>query len=278
MAQRTRKNKGKKEKEEKSSPNTMVLVLGGVGVLAVAILVWNIVSTATDQTVRSPVDIEYESPAELLAMAEPVVRGDLDAPITLMDFSDYSCNACQAFTMQSKPTLDRAYVDRGLMRFEYYDFPTGMFPNSFTAARAARCAGDQDGYWPFHDLLFQRQTTWGTQADPNRTFEGYAEEVGIDVGEFRSCLRSDRHAEVVTANLELARQLGVAGTPTLMLNTGEGTPVRIPDWRDMQQMRDQIDSALERRGHTPPGAASSQDEDEDDDEGASIIPDGGEGL
>lgn len=267
MAQRTRKNKGNKAEQEKSSPNTMMLVLGGVAVLAVAILIWNVVSTATDQTVRSPVEIEYDSPAELLQMAEPAVRGSADAPITMMDFSDYSCPSCQAFTMQSKPTLMRAYVDRGLMQFQYYDFPTGMFANSFTAARAARCAGDQDAYWPYHDVLFQRQSNWGTQADPNRTFEGYAQDLGLDQSAFRSCLRSDAHAEVVTANLELARQLGVAGTPTLLLNTGEGTPTRVPDWRQMDQMRSLIDAAIERAGHTPPGsepAAGQDDSDEGD--------------
>lgn len=266
MAQRTRKNKGKEAVQKKSGPSTMTLVLGAVGVLAVGLLVWNIVSTATDETARSPVELEYESPAELLAMAQPAVRGDPDAPVTLMDFSDYSCSACQQFTLRLKPTLDRQYVSPGYMQFAYYDFPTGMFPNSFTASRAARCAGDQNAYWPFHDRLFQMQSSWSTQADPVGTFEDYAEELGLDSGQFESCLRSDMHAEVVSANLELGRQLGVGGTPTIMLNTGEGSPVRVQDWTQTASVQALIDDVLARAGVNPGAEEGAPEGDADGDD------------
>ncbi len=251
MAQRTRKSKrGKQAVQEKQGPSTMVLVLGGVAVLALAVVIWNVVSGVTDRTVRSHVEIDFDSPGELLEMATPVVRGDPDAPITLMDFSDYSCPACRDFASRVKPTLNRVYVDTGLLRFEYYDFPPpGMFPNSYTASRAARCAGDQDAYWAFHDRLYQNQSRWSTLSDPVRTFEGYAEEIGVDRGDFRDCLRGDRHAETVTANFMLGQQLGVTGTPTVMLNTGEGAPVRINQWNDVDAVRSAIDAALERGGH-----------------------------
>lgn len=251
MSQRTRKAKGKRaDQPGQGSPNTMVMVLVGVGVLALAILAWNIISTATDETARAHVEIDYDSPAELLALAEPAGRGDPDAPIVMMDFSDYSCQFCAEFATRVKPTLMREYVDSGLMRFEYYDFPVeNIFPNSVTAARAARCAGDQDGYWAYHDHLFQNQAQWSTQSDPVRTLEGYAEELGFDGDDFESCLRSDRHAEAVTANFRLGEQLGVGGTPTVMLNTGEGAPIRVNDWRQLPTVRGMIDDALERGGH-----------------------------
>jgi protein-disulfide isomerase len=232
------------------------LVLGGVALVAAAIVIWNVLSTATDRTVRSPVAIEDQSPENLLRLATPVERGSPDTPVIVMDFSDYSCPACRQFATLVKPTLDAEYVDAGLIRFQYYDFPiVTNFPNSFLAARAARCAADQDAYWPFHDQLYRAQDAWSRQADAAPSFEDYAQQLGLDRGEFRSCLRSDRHAEAVSANLLLGRELGVGATPTIFLNTGEGRAQRIEGWGNTAQVRALIDEALVRLGVEPPDDA-----------------------
>jgi len=175
--------------------------------------------------------------------------GDPEAPLAILDFSDYSCPSCRQFTSTVKPFLDQGYVQQGLARFQYYDFPLPGFPNSFLAARAARCAGDQDAYWPFHDELFRNQPSWSIMADPVSTFEGYAGNLGLDRGAFRSCLRSDRHADVVTANRDLGRELGVQGTPSIFVNTGEGRAVRVEDWGNTAAVRQVLDEALARMGH-----------------------------
>jgi protein-disulfide isomerase len=101
-----------------------------------------------------------------------------------------------------------------------------MHPHAFLAARAARCAGDQDRYWPYHDALFQNQGSWTfITAPPARQFVSYAEGLGLDGAEFESCLRSDRHAEVVTANLYLAMELNLPGTPSILM---QGPNDRLP--------------------------------------------------
>src|SRR5690606_31043959 len=87
------------------------------------------------------------------------------------------------------------------------------------AARAARCAGDQGRYWEYHDALYARQARWsGRSSTPLNDFEEYAAELGLDRAAFSACLRSDRHAEVVTANIMLGERLGVRGTPTVIVN------------------------------------------------------------
>lgn len=223
-------------------------ILIGVGVLAVGLVVWNVVSGAGSQGAREPVDLEYESPEELVTMAQGIPRGNPDAPLTLMDFSDYQCPSCAAFTFRAKPLLELEYIEEGELRFVYYDFPlVATHRNAFLAARAARCAGDQDGYWDYHDILFREQSRWAGQSDPFSSFVDYAEEIGVDRGDFRSCLGSDRHADVVTANMRLGEQLGVGGTPTLFLDTGEGRGQRIEGW-DPDQLQATIDEALERVG------------------------------
>lgn len=253
MSKRTRQSKGRvKEVQAKnSSSGTMTWILGGVVVVALLVVGWNLFTSVTDQTVRAPLELPALSPQELSELAQPVVMGDPGAPLTVMDFSDYSCPSCRQFASAVKPLLDASYVQQGLARFAYYDFPLPGFPNSFLAARAARCAGDQDRYWSFHDELFRNQPQWSVMADPVPTFEGYAESLGLDRGDFRSCLRSDRHAETVTANRDLGRQLGVGGTPTIYVNTGEGRALQVEQWGNMAEVRRVLDEALVRLGHAP---------------------------
>jgi protein-disulfide isomerase len=232
----------------RSSRGRLNVVLIGVGVLALLIVVWNLVFSTGGQGARQPVEIAYGSTEELVEMAQGVELGNPDAPVTIMDFSDYQCPSCQAFATQVKPFLQMDFIDEGLANFVYYDFSLPQFPHSFLAARAARCAGDQDRYWPYHDRLFQSQREWSGQSDPFSTFVGYAEDLALDRGEFRSCLGSDRHAETVSANIELGRRLGVSGTPTIFLDTGEGRGERVQDW-SAGQLRPQIREALSRLGY-----------------------------
>jgi protein-disulfide isomerase len=237
-------------------PSPVTLVLIGVAVVAVLIVGWNVFSTATDQAARVPVVIEDQSPENLLRLAVPVERGEASTPIVVMDFSDYSCPACRQFATQVKPIIDAQYVEAGLVRFQYYDYPiVTNFPNSFLAARAARCADDQGAYWAYHDQLFRAQEAWSRQADAAPSFEEYANQLGLDRGDFRSCLRSDRHAETVSANMLLGQELGVSGTPTIFLNTGEGRARRIQEWSNASQLGALIDEAIQRLGVTPAGGA-----------------------
>lgn len=249
MSERKKKTAGRgQEREAKAGPSPVALGLVAVAVLAGAVLAWNLVSGLTDQTARTPVPLEDTSAENLLRLAVPAEKGEGDTPIIIMDFSDYSCPACRQFAAAVKPFIDDPYVEQGLVRLQYFDFVTGNFPNSFVAARAARCAGDQGEYWAFHDLLFRGQDEWARQADPVGRFEEYASRIGLDRGDFRRCLRSDRHAEAVTANTLLARQLGVNATPTVFLNTGEGQGRRIEQWNNAQQIMALLDEAIERLG------------------------------
>lgn len=244
--------------KEKSS-RTLYWVLIAVGGVALAVVVGNLIFGATAQGTRAPVEISYGSSEELLEMAQGVMLGDADAPVTIMDFSDYQCPACRAFATQSKPFLQMEFIEQGQVNLVFYDFPLPTFPHSFLAARAARCAGDQGGYWAFHDQLFRAQPEWSGRSDPFSTFVGYAESLGLDRSEFRSCLASDRHAEVVSANIELGRRLNVTGTPTIFLDTGEGRGDRVQNWAPAD-LRPRIQEALARLGHGTDDDDTAQEE------------------
>lgn len=246
---RQRRQQGRSGGGGGSSSSLFSRVLIAVAVVAGALVVWNVVFTTAGDGARVPIPVEFASTAELVEVAQGVSRGDPDAPITLMDFSDYQCPSCATFTFQAKPFLETDYIEEGLLQFVYYDFPivTGH-RNAFFAARAARCAGDQDAYWPYHDRLFAQQPQWSGQSDPYSSFVDYAAELGLDRGSFRDCLGSDRHAELVSANMLLGQRLGVTGTPNLFLDTGDGRGQRVEDWSP-GVLRPMLDSILAEMGY-----------------------------
>lgn len=239
-----------------SSSNSVAWILGGVALLAVLIVAWRWYSSFTDKTARGSVPVEYESPQQLIEMAQGVSEGNPDAPVTLMEFGDYQCPACQNFFRQADPLLKTAYIDPGRIHFMFYDFPLeDAHPNAFLAARAARCAGDQDAYWQFHDTLYQNQVLWSNQADPSGAFAGYAGDLGLDQDAFRACLNSDRYVQLISASQLLAVQLGAQSTPTVILYDGSGVPVRVDNWST--DLRPKLDSLLALAGDTLPATAGA---------------------
>lgn len=197
-------------------------ILGIVAVIGVGIVAWSVGSQAMGTAATQPVDVEgLDDMATLVELARGVTEGDANAPITIMEFADYSCPACGQFALVTKPQVLKQYIETGKAKFVYQDFPlTSIHPHSFLAARAARCAEDQEKFWDYQDLLFRHQSEWATKSSVNGDLKNFAEQGGLDVDAFESCLNSEAHADVVSANLRLATELGINSTPTIMVSAG----------------------------------------------------------
>ncbi len=235
-----------------NSPFKWLLI--AVAVLGVAGIGYSIWSGKAGGAVTGPVSIENVDPTAIAERAQPVVKGPADAAVQIVEFADYQCPGCGHFATNVSRVLRAEYVDSGRVRFEYYDYPIySAHPHAFLAARAARCAGDQDRYWEMHDMLYARQQEWSrNRTPPIERFSGYAQAVGADVADFDECLGSDRHAETVTANGLLGDQLGIRSTPTIFINgrnVGEA-------WSDVAAMRRLVDQAL---AGAPANAAPATD-------------------
>jgi len=220
----------------------VVVALLAVGAAAFAV---NMNSGAAAGAALQPIEFEgMDDNAQLARIAQPVVEGNANASISIIEFGDYGCPACGSFWAQVKPQIELAYGANEDVAFVFYDYPAGSSPHSFVVARAARCAGDQGKFWEYHGALFENQTEWRLAANtPMAALEGYAADLGLDTGDFGACLNGDRHAEVVSANFLLGRNLGVTGTPYIIVSDNSGTPVRIASNR-FEEIRAAVDAAL----------------------------------
>ena len=107
------------------------------------------------------------------------VRGNPDAPVTMVEYSDFTCGFCLKFFKETWPRLQARYVDTGKVRFLYKDYPRADQGPGVTAAVAARCAGDQGAYWPMHDRLFAERAKLGEDV-----FFQHAKSLGLDHASF----------------------------------------------------------------------------------------------
>jgi protein-disulfide isomerase len=209
-----------------------------------------LIGCGTSEVAVDPVEFEgMDDPQTVVGLADGVVLGSEDAPITIAEFGDYQCPGCGAFAATVKPQIDLAYLQTGQAQFVFYDFPLiTIHPHAFLASRAARCALDQDRFWEYHDALFRNQSVWSrSQPAPLGLFEDYGGEVGLEPAAFRACLRSDQHAITVTANLQLGILLGVTGTPTVLVSEGDGGFQRLPD-NSFAGIRSVVDGMLGAAG------------------------------
>jgi protein-disulfide isomerase len=161
--------------------------------------------------------------------------GPPDAPVTIVEFSDFQCPHCRTVQATLK-TLRRQYA--GKVRLVHRDFPVPqLHPGAVAAAEAARCAGEQGQFWPYQDALY---------ANPAKHAEAnlvrYAEDLGLDSTRFEECVRQRRYASAVARGVTDGRNVGVTGTPTFFVN---GIP--LIGARPASEFAELIDAELNRR-------------------------------
>ncbi len=145
--------------------------------------------------------------------------GEADAPVTIVEYTDFQCPFCGRHFQQTFPFIKENYVDEGLVRYVFKDFPlTSIHPQAVGAAMAARCAGDQGAYLEMHDALFAAQGEWSGQGNATALFAGYAGQLGLDTAVFTACMESNKYETAVAADLEEGVNLGVRGTPAFFIN------------------------------------------------------------
>lgn len=173
---------------------------------------------------------DYE--AETAAANQPVIvtgdysdddafLGDKDAPVTIVEFSDYQCPFCRSFYNGAYQEIKEKYVNTGKVKIVFRDFPLSFHEDAKPAALAAECAREQGGdkvYFQMHDKIFEGQVGGGTVAIPDSALEGYAQDLGLDMTQFNSCVANEKYADEIAADAEAGKKAGVSGTPAFLVN------------------------------------------------------------
>ncbi len=143
--------------------------------------------------------------------------GEQNAPITVVEYGDFQCPFCGKFFKETESVLRENYIKTGKVKFIYRDFAF-LGQESFWAANAARCAGEQGKFWEYHDYLYGNQRGENQGAFSKSNLKSFAAALGLDKEKFNACLDSDRYLEEIKKETKAGGEAGVQGTPANFVN------------------------------------------------------------
>jgi protein-disulfide isomerase len=201
---------------------SVLTVLAFAAGVLLGYVVWGVNSASGAETAQTA-DQPSGAPVQGPAAEQPEVRrydipvgnsyaiGPADAPITIVEFSDYQCPFCRRWHDEVYEPLLAAYP--GKIRLVYRHFPlTSIHPDAMSAAEAAMCAGEQDAFWPFHEKLFSSELLGNT------TYVQYAQDLGLHMANFEACLGDHKYQTAIQEDTDFAINLGIRSTPTFFIN------------------------------------------------------------
>lgn len=146
------------------------------------------------------------------------VLGSETAPVTITEYADYQCPACQSFEMVEFPYVKERLIQTGKLRYVYRDFPLDQ-PHRWSrlAAHSAACANEQNKFWEQHEALYRTQGDWSPSGDAGGFFRNLAQQSGLDVGKYDACMKSLKYAGRIQASLDEGIRLGVNSTPSFRI-------------------------------------------------------------
>ncbi len=170
---------------------------------------------------------------------DDAVKGDKNAPITIVEWSDYECPFCARFFKDTYGQINEQYIKTGKVKLVFRDFPLSFHVQAQKAAEAAECAGDQGKYYEMHDLLFAKGVTGGVPV-----FKTFAKDLKLDSAKFDKCLDDGTHASEVSKDMDDGAAAGIQGTPGFVIGTSNGKGIPISGAQPFAVFKQVIDAAL----------------------------------
>ncbi|MCC6318993.1 MAG: thioredoxin domain-containing protein [Gemmatimonadaceae bacterium] len=172
------------------------------------------------------VDLPAQAPGgQQKALPDPrVTRADLaridgkpEAKLWILVVSDFQCPFCKEYHEKTEKQVHKEFVETGIARLAYINYPLKIHKNAVPAAEAAMCGGAQDKFWPFHDRLFATVGTWGNLASPSAAFEGIAAELKLNVPIWKKCVADHVMVPMIQADYQRGSSAGASSTPTFLI-------------------------------------------------------------
>ena len=190
--------------DRKNAAGKIYIVLTGITLIVAAFYAGYLFGSRPTTPPVVKVDVSISDDASL---------GDANAPVTIIEFSDYECPFCFRHAKQTFPLIKEDFIDTGKVRYVFRDFPLSNHPNAQKAAEAAECAGEQGKYWEMHDILFDNQKVLKIE-----NYKIWAAELALDQTAFDGCLDSGSMESEVRQDMEDGQAIGISGTPVIFIN------------------------------------------------------------
>lgn len=206
----------RRRKQRQKQRTTTVLIVAGVALIFAAVLMMPSIRDAMAPVGDYIVPESNPRPMQLANAA-----GDPDAPVKMEIFSDFGCSHCGSFAQTTGEMIMEEYVATGKVYMVYHSVGSMMgHPTSLTTIEAAYCAGEQNKFWQYHDILFVNQATLFANINQNldKTFVAYAESLDMDTDSFEACIKDNRYNNQIQEDLVAARTAEITSTPSFMIN------------------------------------------------------------
>jgi len=182
-----------------------------------------------------------------VSLGDEPVLGNPNAPVTIVEFSDFQCPFCKRFFDQTLPLIEENYINTGKVKLVYKDLPlVTLHPNVKPVHVAAECANEEGKFWEYHDVLFEKQSEWQrlSSSDLQTKLVQYADDFGMQTASFESCLNSPEMTEEVNADTLEAASYGATGTPTFFIGNEKNGFIKLVGAQPYTAFQAAIDSQL----------------------------------
>lgn len=246
-----RRTRGRREQKKPTRPNKRVRYLGiltgmaAAAVVVVILIVSQTVCGGDGNGTLSEILLPTPRPADV--PQEGTTLGNPDAPLTILEYSDFQCPFCQKAALEIVPQIEAEYVATGKAKIVWKQFPIEG-EESVWAAQASECAAEQNAFWEYHDTLFLNRKGINVGTFVISNLKLFAKELGLDTEAFDACLDSEKYIDKLVADAEEARRREIDGTPTFFV--GQTKVVGAKPYSDFETA---IEDELAKLGETSEG-------------------------
>lgn len=200
-------------------------------VVIVGLIIWGLIAA----------EMKSNKEQELLPLPEQIVatdhiKGSETAPVTLVEYGDFQCPACQTYHAMVEQLLSE--LGSSTVRFVFRHFPLAQHANAMISSLAAEAAGSQGKFWEMYDILYKEQREWEGVKDPTSIFVKYAQSLNLDLEKFKTDLTSEQAKERINNDYKGGVKAGIVGTPTFFVN---GKQIKNP--QSLNEFKDLINKA-----------------------------------
>jgi protein-disulfide isomerase len=242
MARRTPKRREKRKPTKASGRLQQWGIVAGTAVAAVVVIAFIMLSLKPWESNGTSTEFITPTPRPTAIPQQGSTLGSPDAPLTIVEYSDFKCPYCRQVALETIPQIEEEYIATGKVKLVFQHFVVHG-QEAELAAGAAECASQQNAFWQYHDTLFLNNNSVTFNSENLKRF---AQGLGLDAEAFNACLDSKAYMDKLVADAADARRRGVSSTPTFFVGQ-----TKVEGAKSYAEFKKAIDDELARLAGTP---------------------------